>query len=378
MTTQVAEVLYRCYTILQDYLVNKLPELVMEYATPLKCNGELKLERKLIFTDCRRLIEFIHIDAFALVIASPSNIYKKIGIYDISTTTLIRTLDSKDKAAGFISDIVRTKNLLLATGYADGKILIWDPATGVCIHQLCEHQDSITCLGISNNGDMWSASYDSMIKSWDMDQYVFKNTYWAKSRFELMEVMGNGKIVVVYANNSGVASVISPDDSNDLCDAPCNACIAYDDIYNDVYDDVAHTCGEDTIKTIKLAKSIDLINQCLSLNGPILSLAQIDYKTVATANISGVINIWDVENMISLRKIMQPFEHTYWDIKIAVFDDGSLLSSENVGTINIWDPNSGALKRTISHRASSFDTITVSSKNQLIITYAIGILNIYA
>ena len=114
-------------------------------------------------------------------------------------------------------------------------------------------------------------------------------------------------------------------------------------------------------------------------NSPILSIARINSQTIVSGNASGIINIWDVEQMTLLRQLMPPSGsiHSCWDIKVAILADGTLLSTGEVGIINLWDINSGELKKSIEHVPTSFDTITILSTGQLAITYSVGMLKLY-
>lgn len=71
-----------------------------------------------------------------------------------------------------------TKDLILASGHANGRIRIWDPYNGKLLLELTDHTKPVTDLAFAPDGSLRlsSASRDGTIKVWDMsdDGNMFK------------------------------------------------------------------------------------------------------------------------------------------------------------------------------------------------------------
>lgn len=70
----------------------------------------------------------------------------------------------------FWSRLSSSKDLVLATGHANGRIRTWDVFTGKLILELMDHNDMVSHLAFSPSGNLIlvSTSYDSTLKVWDL------------------------------------------------------------------------------------------------------------------------------------------------------------------------------------------------------------------
>lgn len=72
----------------------------------------------------------------------------------------------------FWSRLSSSKDLVLATGHANGRIRTWDVLTGKLILELMDHEDMVTHLSFSPSGNLIlvSTSYDCTLKVWHFQE----------------------------------------------------------------------------------------------------------------------------------------------------------------------------------------------------------------
>ncbi|GFT58278.1 WD repeat and SOCS box-containing protein 1 [Nephila pilipes] len=72
----------------------------------------------------------------------------------------------------FWARLSSSKDLVLATGHANGRIRTWDVVTGKLILELLDHSDMVSHLAFNPMGNLVlvSASYDGALKVWDLHE----------------------------------------------------------------------------------------------------------------------------------------------------------------------------------------------------------------
>ena len=55
----------------------------------------------------------------------------------------------------------------LAVGTWDGKIKLWEVASGTCVATIYGHEDAVKSLAVLGGGRLASGSYDRTIMIWD-------------------------------------------------------------------------------------------------------------------------------------------------------------------------------------------------------------------
>ncbi|GFQ76039.1 WD repeat and SOCS box-containing protein 1 [Trichonephila clavata] len=82
------------------------------------------------------------------------------------------TLYYGKRASPFWARLSSSKDLVLATGHANGRIRTWDVVTGKLILELLDHSDMVSHLAFNPTGNLIlvSASYDGALKVWDLHE----------------------------------------------------------------------------------------------------------------------------------------------------------------------------------------------------------------
>ncbi|KAI5963560.1 PWP2 [Candida pseudojiufengensis] len=87
----------------------------------------------------------------------------------------------------------------LVTGSDDGKIKIWDVASGFCLVTFTEHTSAVTQVQVAKKGHvLFSASLDGTIRAYDLIRFRNFKTFTAASRiqFNCLAVDPSGEIIV--------------------------------------------------------------------------------------------------------------------------------------------------------------------------------------
>lgn len=66
---------------------------------------------------------------------------------------------------------------ILASGYSDGMVRIWDSVTGTCKHILKGHTRSIFSLAFSGSDTLASSAFDKTVRLWDTTTGTCKKTF---------------------------------------------------------------------------------------------------------------------------------------------------------------------------------------------------------
>ena len=87
----------------------------------------------------------------------------------------------------------------IVTASDDGKIKIWDVASGFCLMTFQEHTSSVTAVKFAKKGQvLFSSSLDGTIRAWDLIRFRNFRTFTATERvqFNSLAVDPSGEVVV--------------------------------------------------------------------------------------------------------------------------------------------------------------------------------------
>ncbi|KAE9621797.1 putative transcription factor WD40-like family [Lupinus albus] len=97
---------------------------------------------------------------------------EKIGVWHVRQGLCTKTLTPSPFSRGpslAVTSIVSSPSSLIAAGYADGSIRIWDSDAGTCETTLNGHKGAVTALRYNENGSLLaSGSKDNDVILWDM------------------------------------------------------------------------------------------------------------------------------------------------------------------------------------------------------------------
>lgn len=98
------------------------------------------------------------------------DVYLDLDYYSIDLPNLQHVMSFKapDRAGAAFSLAFSLDGDMLASGFHDKNIYIWNTASGVLLHRLHGHMDRVNCMAFSPDGDcLVSGSSDSTVRVWD-------------------------------------------------------------------------------------------------------------------------------------------------------------------------------------------------------------------
>src|SRR5258708_35217807 len=111
--------------------------------------------------------------------------------WDTHTGSLIRTLNGQSGvwALAFSPD-----SRLIASGGGDGKVIIWDSATGHMIHSFKANMPEVWCMAFTPDGSsLATGGNDKLIKLWNVKNWTLRSTFVGhRERVWCLSIARNG------------------------------------------------------------------------------------------------------------------------------------------------------------------------------------------
>ena len=187
----------------------------------------------------------------------------------------------------------------IVTASDDGKIKIWDVASGFCLMTFQEHTSSVTAVQFAKKGQvLFSSSLDGTIRAWDLIRFRNFRTFTATERvqFNSLAVDPSGEVVVAGSQDTFEIYVWSVQtaqllDSLTGHEGPIS-CLAFG-TENSV---LASASWDKTIRVWNIFSRSQQVEP-IEIQSDVLSIAlRPDSKEVAVTTLDGHITIWDVED----------------------------------------------------------------------------------
>ncbi|KAK3821635.1 MAG: WD40-repeat-containing domain protein [Benniella sp.] len=316
-----------------------------------------------------------------------------IGVCPLSNWKTIRYFEGHGYGNGITKVVFSPKGDLIASAGLDKTVRLWNTESGKCLYTLTGHTQAVNCVAFSPQGDqIASASDDGTLRSWDP-----ATGYHRRVQFDHA-----GILCVVYSPkgdqiaSGGVVSTVrlwctrtgacdrvftgggykvldiqfSPQGDR-LATVYSNATIRLCDIktgciintfsghlgnintivYSPKGDQIVSGSQDGTMRVWDVESGICRYTRTADRYRPILCVAfsPDDYRiaTIATGGSDVTLELWDVSVRAS-RCIQNG--HGYWVVMVKCSPKGNLIATYSLdNTIRLWDPETGACHRTISH-----------------------------
>lgn len=300
---------------------------------------------------------------------------------------------------------------ILAAGYNDGTIKLWDFHTRVCLKTLSAHQTrSLICLSFSPNGQtLISGSIDNQVKWWNLQtggcvrSQVHKSWVWwvdcspnkemvvscsADQTIRLWDFHTGQLIKTLHGHEYGVrivlfgvnSTLISSDEGQTmkLWDIPTGQCLKTWRGYGGNIWAIAFSPDGRTLISSgeeQTAKLWDVrTEQCLKLlkghSGWVRSVDfSPDNQTVVTCGVDCMIKIWRVSTGKCLRTI-QGHTSFVWSVKYS--PDGRAIATCSVDyTVRLWDVHTGVCLNILNH-GSPVVAVIYSPDGHVLASYGVN------
>ncbi|KKF94956.1 Vegetative incompatibility protein HET-E-1 [Ceratocystis platani] len=296
-----------------------------------------------IVKDAHRLLLF-HV---GVIETAPLQTYVSALIFS-PTDSLIRRIFSREEP----SWIER-----LASGSEDHTVKIWDAVSGTCLHTLESHDDRVTSIVFSNDGQrLASGSDDKTVKIWDATSGACQYTLEGHNR----EVTS-----VVFSNDGQRLASGSWGKTAKVWDVASGSCLhtleGHDDWVTSVVfsNDGQRLASGSHDKTVKIWDVTS--GTCLhTLEGHDREVASILFSNNGEHLTSGsgdkTVKIWDVTSGSCLHTLKG---HSGWVAALVFSNDAS-----GDKTVKIWDATAGSCLHTLESHDDGVTSIVFSNDGQ--------------
>lgn len=265
----------------------------------------------------------------------------------------------------------------VVTGSDDGKIKIWDVASGFCLMTFTEHTSAVTQVQFAKKGHvLFSSSLDGTIRAYDLIRFRNFKTFTATSRvqFNCLAVDPSGEVVVGGSQDTFEIYVWSVQ-TGQLLDSLTGhegpiSCLAF----GQENSTLASASWDKTVRIWNIFSRNQTVEP-IEISSDVLSLTmRPDCKELAVSTLDGHITIFDIEDakqlhlidgrkdIISGRYLDDKFvsknsnRGKYFDTIVYSFDGLTLLAAGNNNSICMYDiDNEVLLKRFIVSQNMSID-----------------------
>ncbi|KAL2812483.1 WD40-repeat-containing domain protein [Aspergillus granulosus] len=266
-----------------------------------------------------------------------------IKLWDLFTGELQQTLEGhtdKVQTVAFSPD-----GELLASGSGDATVKLWDPFTGELQQNLEGHSDKVWTVAFSPDGELLaSGSGDTTVKLWD----PFTGELWQTLEGDSWR----GQSVTFSPDGELLASSSSYD--IELWDPSTGELQQTIQGHFDTVQTVAFSPDGQLLASGSEDRTIKLwdpftgkLQQTLEGHDDMVQAVAFsrDGKLLASCSNDNTIKLWGATTGEVWRETLDVYTRYSWSV--AFSPDGKLLASEGENTIELWDPFTGELKRTM-------------------------------
>ena len=286
-----------------------------------------------------------------------------IRLWELATGRCIQSLNGH---SGIIQNVTFTPNgQILASGSEDKTIRLWDLASGECIQTLIGHSNAVRLVLFSHDGQtLASCSNENTIRLWDVSSGQCIQTLIGHSELiHCIKFTPNGQMLVSSSKDTTIR----------FWDLASSQCLITLSGHSDVVFSLEFSPGGQLLASCSGDATIQLwtvaSGECIqTLSGhkhPIRCiLFSPDGKTLASGAIDGTIGVWDVTSGARIHTLSGHSD----EISCFQFSsDGQMLvSGSSDATIRLWDLASGECIQTLKRHRGAVPWVRFSSDGQIL------------
>jgi len=337
--------LTKAYTIIPEKSVDILEEIKYKklFQCILKENQTILLEEKTI-VEIKWVFCLVQLTKTHVAIG---NIYGSIKIIDLSTGSLLYTLDVK--VFSTISRLLKFNSKLLVSGYFDGTINLWDFNTGEFITSFKGHTKRITCLEMIKKTHIISSSEDMTFKLWDLQSgkciktlifwnvgdYVFLTSVIKVSKVSSNKLNALNTYIIASGNFSNSKLTKMWDLNTEKCLNTFDRDFCHTDFITSIVKlDKFHIASGSNDNTIKIwdLNTVTCLKTLLGHTKLVSTLDKINRSHLVSGSCDKSIKLWDFQIGICLKTFIVKFVTS-----IHKLNRYQITSLSEYNTIKIWD-----------------------------------------
>ncbi|MGB3192297.1 MAG: NB-ARC domain-containing protein [Limnoraphis sp.] len=255
------------------------------------------------------------------------------------------------KTKGVKSIVFSPEGNLIASGSDDQTVRIWKVSTGECLDRWSGHQETIKCVNFSPDGQMLaSGSDDQTVRVWDVK---------SGSCLQVMTGHREGIRTVIFSPDNSIVASSSDDQTVRLWSIKTGECLRTF---------TGNSTWNWTVAFIKEGtENSQLKNgncQNLTLVNSEFDLSKISW--IASSCDENTVRLWDIESGQCFQSLEGHLDSVW---AVAFSRDGQLLaSSSDDQTVKVWQTKTGICLKTLKGFDSQVCSVAFSQDNQILAT----------
>lgn len=239
---------------------------------------------------------------------------------------------------------INNQGTILAAGYQDGKIRLWDVLSGGVLKEISAHSASITALKFSKNDQfLGSGSDDKSVKIWNVALGSLYTSFTAGEKINCLAFTNSNKKLVAGSGNNLVVFDILESQISGSYKIHDDEVTAIDFSLNEL---LLVTASKDSLVKVWDSANIRLLLTLKGHTGPVMTVSFFqDGLMVASGGRDSTIRIWNLFKKDSV-KVLRNHNNAVNQLSYSLHGN-KLFTGGYDNVINIWNVDKYVIEKSI-------------------------------